>query len=67
LKIAERSEATNAPIEPFDGCVIEGLEDRRLGAHVRAAADLTGETGKPGKLMVESSAIVAISKPAQPN
>jgi hypothetical protein len=67
LKIAEKIETTNAPNEPFDGCVTEGAADRRIGVDVGAATDLTGEIDGPWKVIDGSSAIMAISRPAQPN
>ncbi len=65
--MAERTETTNAPIEPFDGWAIEGAADGRIDVDVRAAADLTAEAGVSGKVIAGSSAIMAISSPAQPN
>ena len=70
LKMAERMEAMNAPIEPFDGLVMEGAE--RLSEY-RTDADLAlperiGRRPFAGaKLMVGSSAIIASSRPAHPS
>ena len=63
--MVERMEATKAPIEPFDGWVIDGLAI--LGARSGVAElGFAGSTVVPEKVMVRSSAIIAKSKPAQP-
>jgi hypothetical protein len=62
----ERTEATNAPIEPFAGLA---MEDECGVGTCRAGIDAGKETMGgilPSKLTVRSSAMIANSKPAHP-
>ena len=65
--MAVNTDAINAPIEPLDGFAIDGAADRCVGIDFRAAADLADASGVPENRMDGSSAIIAISRPAQPN
>src|ERR1700722_1449220 len=69
LKIADRTEATAAPIDPFAGLEMEGaggLETLGIVGFGAAGTPL-GVSATPVNVMVGSSAIIAMSRPAQPS
>jgi hypothetical protein len=69
VKTAARIEAMNAPTEPFEGWLMEGDGDVRIGEGFGAAGGggFVAVIVTSGNLMDGSSAIIAISKPAQPS
>src|SRR6185437_9715292 len=67
LKMEVMSEATKAPIEPFDGLVIEGgREARGAGAAWVIAGGSAIDDISPSKLTVRSSLMTASRRPAHP-
>jgi hypothetical protein len=62
--MADRVEAINAPMEPFDGLVMEGFAGS--GGSRSGAAGWIAVGAFPNEI-VGSSAIIAIKRPAQPS
>jgi len=59
--------AMNAPIDPFAGWVIEGGFGTAGITGLGTDGTLGGVIVTPVKAMVESSTIIAMSRPAQPS